>query len=275
MTGIVIAGMGIGGLIAPPVFSRLIAAYDWRTSYVIQGIVILLFMILGAQFLRRDPAQKGQLPYGANEENQPGLISETEAYSLREAVNTAQFWLVLVMFFSLGFCAFAVMVHIVPHAIDLEISAVSAASILATLNGLSVLGNFVLGGIVGDRIGNRQIFIIGFTLMALTLFWLIFLGEERMLYLFAVAFGFALGGMGTSESPLIARLFGLSSHGLIFGVVGLGFTSGAAVGPVVTGYIFDLTGSYQVAFLVCAIIAVVGLIMSSILRPTKRRGIKI
>lgn len=273
MTGIVVAGLGVGGLIAPPVISRLIVAYDWRLSYAMQGIIIIIIMVLGAQFLRRDPAQKGQLPYGENIGKQSGLESETSDFSFKEAVCTAQFWLFFIMAFCLGFGAFAVMVHLVPHAIELGISAISAANILASLNGLSVLGNFVLGGIIGDRIGNRKVFIIGFVLMSAALFWMVPTTEVWLLYLCAIVFGFSLGGMGTSESPLVAGLFGLSSHGLIFGVAGLGFTGGAAIGPLVTGYIFDLTGSYQVALQACAALGVVGLIVTVAMRPTKK-GIK-
>ncbi len=275
ITGIVVAGLGIGGLVAPPVVSRLIAAYDWRLSYIIQGSIILLIMVLTAQFLRRDPTQKGQLPYGESEVKEPGLKSATSDLSFKEAIYTAQFWLFFIMLFCLGFCAFALMIHIVPHAIELGISAVSAANILASLNGISVVGNFVLGGIIGDRIGNRKVFIIGFSLMSVALLWLLLAREVWTLYLFAIVFGFTLGGMGTSESPLVARLFGLSSHGLIFGVAGIGFTGGAAIGPLVMGYIFDLTGSYQMAFPICAALGVVGLISAAVLRPTKRLRIEI
>jgi len=272
MTGIVISGLSAGQLVGPPVASRLIAAYDWRLSFTILGGVVLVFMVLAAQFLRRDPARMGQLPYGENEEEPRGLESGTNDFSFREAVNTAQFWVFLIMLFCFGFAAFSITVHIVPHAIELEIPAISAANILAILGGVGILGNSLLGGITGDRIGNRKAFIIGCVLMVVSLFWLLPAKEVWMFYLFAVAFGFALGGMGTSESPLVARLFGLSSHGLILAFIGLGFTSGAAIGPVVTGYIFDLNGSYQVAFLVCAVLSVAGLILAAMLRPTRRLG---
>ena len=96
-----------------------------------------------------------------------------------------------------------------------------------------------------------------------------------MLYLCAGVIGFAAGGMGTAESPLAAELFGLSSHGLIFGVAGFGFTIGAAAGPLVTGYIFDLTHSYQIAFLISAALAVIGLILTILIRSTKRLGSRI
>ena len=76
--------------------------------------------------------------------------------------------------------------------------------------------------------------------------------------------------MGAAESPLVARLFGLRSHGLIYGVIHIGFTVGAAIGPFLTAYIYDLTNSYQVAFLTCAAIGVVGIILAIVLRPIKR-----
>ena len=78
---------------------------------------------------------------------------------------------------------------------------------------------------------------------------------------------FAYGGCAVSQSPLVAALFGLRSHGLILGVVDLGFTIGAALGPLLAGYIFDATNGYRIAFLVCAAIAAVGVILTVILKP--------
>jgi MFS family permease len=274
MTGIVISGLTIGQLIAPPVISRLILAYDWRLSYVILGGVALISVMTAAQFMRRDPAGTGKLSDGANQENQ-GLKSDPQDYSLREAVHTAQFWIAIIVLFCFGYAAFTITVHIVSHAGELGISEVNAANILAINGGIGIIGNFVLGGIVGDRIGNRKAFIIGFVLATVSLFWLVFARELWVLYLFAIVFGLALGSMGTSESPLIARLFGLSSHGLIYGVIGLGFTAGGAVGPVVSGYIFDVTESYQLAFWICAAFGVIGLILTAMLRPTRKLGTKL
>jgi MFS family permease len=269
MTGIVLAGVSIGQLIGPPITTRLIALYDWRLSYIIMGVVAFLLVILFAQFLRRDPTQMGQLPYGADEGKQPEARSDAQAFSLREAAYTAQFWVAFGIFFCFGFGLFSIVVHIVPHAIELGISAAAAANILACRGGMGLVGNYVLGG-VADRIGNRRIFIVGFIMISAALFWLVPARELWMFYLFAIVFGFAGGGMAASESPLVAGLFGLSSHGLIYGVVHLGFTAGAAVGPVVTGYIFDVTRSYQVAFLLCAGLCIVGIILAALLRPTGR-----
>lgn len=270
MTGIVVAGTGIGALIGPPVVSRLISGYGWRVSYLILGSSVLVVVVLCAQFIRHDPAQMGQVSYSGDQEGKKVLMQNTKGLSLKEAASTTQFWIVFGMILSLGFCVFAVMVHIVPHAAELGISAISAANILATIGGVSIVGK-VLMGRAADRIGNRQNFIVGFILMSAALFWVIPAKRESILYLFAAVFGFAYGGCISSESPIVAELFGLSSHGLILGVIAFSFLLGGAAGPLLLGYIFDVTGSYQWGFLVCAVISFVGLILTAVL---KRRGVK-
>jgi MFS family permease len=267
MTGIVIAGSGVGGFIAPPLANWLISIYDWRISYIILGSMTLVAVILVAQLLRRDPAQIGLTPYGESEE-EIELKGSTKAFSLREAASERQFWLALSMNLCLGFPWYAILVHIAPYATDLEFSAATAANILATAGGTSIIGRLVLGW-AADRIGNRQVFIIGFVLLTAALFWLIPSTEAWALYLFAAIFGFATGGCAASASPLVAELFGLRSHGLILGIINFGYCIGAALGPFLAGYIFDVTSSYSVAFLVCAAVSVMGLILSVILKRTK------
>ena len=266
MTGIVVAGIGISGLIAPPLSNWLVSAYDWRVSWIVLGVIVLVVGVLAAQFLKRNPAQMERVPHDGNEGGEQVLKTGAGGFSPKEAVHTWQFWVVVAMFFCLGFCLFTILVHIVPHVTDLGISAASAANVLAVIGGVGIIGNIVLGG-AGDRIGNRLVCLIGFILMVADLFWLVSVTEVWMFYLFAAILSFAIGGCTTAESPLVAALFGLRSHGLILGMVSFGFTIGGAVGPFLTGYIFDVTGSYRAAFLVCAAIGIVGLILTALLRP--------
>ena len=70
----------------------------------------------------------------------------------------------------------------------------------------------------------------------------------------------------------MAELFGLSSHGVILASAGFIGGIGSAVGAAMAGYIFDVTGGYQLAFLICAGAGAVGLLLSAILRPTKQPG---
>jgi len=266
MTGVVLAGLGIGVLIGSPATNWLISTFNWRISYIILGSIVLVVSVLAAQFLKRDPAQVGQKPYG--EEGRVEQAAETRSgeYSLREVIYSRQFWLVYTMIFCFGLCLYAILVHIVPHATDLGISAAAAANILAAIGGASVVGR-VLFGNIADRIGNRKVYIICFILMSASLFWLMTAAAVWTFYIFAIAFGLAWSGLITSMSPIVAWLFGLRSHGLILGMVNTGFGFGCAAGPIMAGYIFDSTTRYQAAFLICAIIGIVGLILSALLTP--------
>ncbi len=267
MTGIVLAGTGLGTMIIAPLANWLISIYGWRTSYIIVGITTLVLITLAAQFLRRDPAQVGQLPYGADRVKGESSSLEAQGFSLQEAVRTKQFWLFSATWLFFGFGFQTIMVHIVPHAVDLGISADIAASFLAVIGGLTIVGVVAVGS-ASDRIGNKPSVIICFILMSAALFWLVTTEEIWMLYLSGAIFGFATGGLGVLMSPVAAELFGLSSLGVILGVVEFSWSIGGALGPLLAGVIFDMSGSYELAFLVSAALGITATILALLLRPT-------
>jgi len=165
---------------------------------------------------------------------------------------------------------FIIMVHLVPHAIELGIPAASAANILAIIGGVSIAGKTIMGAAT-DRIGSRAGIIIGFILMIVTLAWLIVSGELWMLYLFAAFFAFGYATMVALMSPITAELFGIRSVGILLGIVNFAATIGCAVGPLLAGWLFDISGSYQLAFLACIAASVIGLIITLFIRPIHRR----
>lgn len=270
MTGIVLSGTGIGALIAAPAAERLIAAYNWRLSYIITGVIVLIVVITLSQYLKRDPGKMGLTPYG-EVRGQESLRSG--GFTLKEAALTRQFWFYFGMLVCYGYCMFTVMVHIVPHVISIGISPAVAASVLAVIGAFTIAGRLLLGG-VADKIGNKRIFVLGFSLMFLAFLWLIVARELWMLYISAGILGFVQAGMGVSEAPFIAKVWGLKAHGMIFGLSGVGFTTGSAIGPIVTGYIFDVTNSYQLAFTVSAVFAAVALACILAVTPLKNSPIK-
>lgn len=269
MTGIAMSGIGLGTFLLSPMANYLISVYSWRTAYTILGVSLLAVVILVVQLLRRDPEQVGQLPYGHAENLENNSGGEDGGYSLKDAALRREFWIAFGMFFSFGFCFSAVIVHIAPHATDIGKSTSVAAGLVASI-GISSIAGKVLLGALGDKIGSKAIYIIGFCLMAASLLWLMLTRETWLLSLFAVTFGLAYGGNGTSQSPLVASLFGLKYHGVILGTVNNGFTIGATVGPVACGALFDLMGDYRAAFLIITVVAVSGLILTLLLNTRSR-----
>ena len=94
-----------------------------------------------------------------------------------------------------------------------------------------------------------------------------------MLYLFGVVFGFAQGNVVALQPLLLGGLFSLRSLGVILGTVSFIYTIGGAVGPFLAGHIFDITGRYTLAFVVCAAVAIVNVVLTAVLRPiTSEQG---
>ena len=268
MNGIVMTGSGIGGLIVPPSANWLILNYGWRTSYVVLGSILLVVVLIAAQFLKRDPSQINQLPFGADKMAEEKSMVNARGLSFKKAIYTRQLWLIFALFFCFSLGATPPIVHLVPHITDLAISATIAATVLVTLNGAGVIGRIGLGSL-GERIGNRRIFIMTFIILIVSFSGFMFIRELWLFYLFAVLFGLAWGSGLTQQSPLVATTFGLSSHGLIFGFICLGHSLGAAMGTLLGGYIFDNTGSYQLTFLINGVISIIGLILVICLMPIK------
>ena len=268
MTGLVVSGIGVGILVTPPIANWLITNHGWRNSYQVIGITALVLIVLAAQFLRRDPSQVGQLPYGEGETSEDRRDLAVRDFTLREAIRTKQFWILSAMYFCFALPQSAIMVHIFTHATELGVATTSAANILALVGGLTFAGRILMGS-AADRIGNKPSLIIAFILMLASLLWLQVAEKAWMLYLFAIIFGFAYGGFVSLESPTVAELFGLRAHGTIFGVVDFICSIGGALGPVLAGYIFDITGSYNQAFWLFAVTTILGLLLTWLLKPMK------
>lgn len=263
MTGIVTAGVGIGALIGPLAANHLITIYRWRTAYLILGSIALVGVTLMAQLMKRPP-ESG--PVDQNLKLRTEQRSHPDSWSLKQAASGLPFWLAVAVFFCYGFTLSAILLHLPPHATDLGFSATEAASLVAVLGGASVFAKVLLG-VAADKIGNKQVYILSFILMLGSLLWLLSASQLWMLYLFAAVFGIAYGGLATAHAPLIAWLFGIRNHGLIFGACFNGWTLGCAVGPIIAGYIYDMSHSYQAAFITCLAMTTIGLTLTFFLKP--------
>lgn len=268
VTGIVAAGVGIGALIGPPIASALIRAYDWRVSYGVLGAIVLVGGVVAAQWLRRDPAKMGLRAYGETGDAANRPIDGHVGLTLGQALGTSQFWAAAVVFFCYGFALSAILLHLAPHVTDLGVSATTAANILATLGGVSVIGKVAMGGVV-DVIGNKKVYVISFALMIASLLWLVKMNDTWMFFAFAAIFGFAYGGLATAHAPLVAWLFGMKRHGVVFGACFNGWTLGCAAGPLIAGYLYDRQHNYDTAFIVCAALALVGMLVTLVLTPVQ------
>jgi MFS family permease len=115
------------------------------------------------------------------------------------------------------------------------------------MGGLNMVGRLATGrfsDIVGRKIPGISCAMLG----AVALLWLIWSQQLWMFYVFAILFGFAWGGFGVIIITLVGDIFGRRSLGTIMGTLEMGFSVGAAIGPALGGFVFDISNSYVLAF---------------------------
>ena len=159
------------------------------------------------------------------------------------------------------------MVHIVPHATDVGISQVTAATIISVIGGVSIISKVALG-IAVDRLGNKPVALMVTSLMLISLIIIQLSDALWVLYIFAVIFAFGYGGFSVIQSPYLAELFGLKYHGAIFGIAYFLLNAGA-FGPFVVGKIFDVTSSYSLAFIILAIMSSLAILFAIGIKTTR------
>jgi MFS family permease len=278
ISGTVKVGTGVGILSMPLLASWLVSVYGWRTNYLVLGSLGFVSVVLLAQFLRRDPAQVGQLPNGGKSGITIEAGSNESGLSFREAVRTGQFWMLCAAFFTIGLVTNTILVHIAPHTLDIidpqalnpEDSA-KAALVLSIIGGTSIAGRLVMGN-TADRFGNKRAMTVCFVILVISMVWLQFANQLWMIYLFSTVYGFAHGGFFALMSPIVAGLFGTRYQGILLGSIIFTDAVGGAIGPLVAGYLFDIMDSYQVAFLIFLGVSVVGLVLISLLKPIRLEG---
>jgi MFS family permease len=266
MTGFVKAGTGAGQMMMPFLAGLFVMSLGWRTASVVIGIVALLFLIGAAQLLRRDPGQMGQFPDGrtnALTENRPDFES---GLTLQQALRNRQFWMICTVNLLAASCMLTILVHIVAHATDMGVDTLKAAGVLSTIGGVSMAGRICVGMAI-DRVGTRKCLTGCLILLTASFLWLHIARELWTLYLFAAVYGIAHGGIFTVMSPIVAELFGIRSHGAIFGIVAFTGTVGGSVGPVLAGLAFDVTHSYHLIFMILIGLATASLLLTLLLKP--------
>ena len=258
MTGIVASGVGAGALIVPQISNTLLSRFGWRTSYIITGIGALVIVIAAAQFLKNQPGPGKQNAADEEPKTPKNEDCGDQSASLGEALGSVPFWLFSLTGFCYGYNLFSLTVHVVPHAVDLGIPPGLAAGLLSTYGGFSIVGKILFGRVL-DKINSKKTMFIGFSMMMVAFLGLVFAERTWAIFTSVGVFGFFYGACTVSHSPMTATLFGLKSHGLIMGVFAISVTIGGALGPFLTGAIFDQTGSYRTAFAICAAVGVTGM----------------
>lgn len=271
--GITSSAGATGQVLMAPFASMLIANFDWRTAMIIIGGVTWLILLPISRLMVRDPADIGLLPDGIKSAPSVNWSKENknkqqDGLTLSQAYKTREFWLLGLMWLFQSICVNMVLTHAVTHAIDLNISPLNAA-LIVSIAGIGGITGRLGTGTLSDRVGRKIPAVICAMLQAVSLIWLIWIGELWMFFVFAIIFGYGWGGLGSQITVLVGDVFGTKNIGSVMGVITSGWMFGGTIGPALGGIIYDATGNYTVAFAVAAAGMILTTVFALLIRPGK------
>ena len=260
MTAIVKVGTACGQILIPVLAAYLILRFEWRPAFVVLGVGAFGLLLIAARLIAT--------PIGASTTSDSA--TPLSGLSFSEARRGRILWTLCLIQFCFFPTLLSIPVHIVPHALDLGQEATRAAWILSIIGGASIAGRPSIG-LLADRIGPRNAFVLCFIPLVASLLWLQVIHNPDMLFAFALVYGFGHGGLFTVVSPTIAEYFGMLAHGTLFGMVLFFGTIGGSLGPTLAGLAFDHTGSYKLAFTVLVALMIAAMLLTLSL-PRSRGG---
>jgi sugar phosphate permease len=254
--GIMTAGQGMGGLVLSPLTTWLISQSGWRISWVVFGIITCAVMIPAALLLAKpkpDSVGVDGIPLanpGAGALKDKEMVTaQNQGWTLKNIFRMPAFWLIALLYPFYVFGHASVFQHGYSLFIDKGIAALTAGTMMSVLGLVSMSGKIALG-YLSDKMPVRYVMMIALTIAAASIF-LLFLDQAALgAWLFILTWGFWECGIIALQPVMVANAFDKAIIGKMLGLFTLFTVFPQLIGPAFTGYVFDITGSYNLALLV-------------------------
>ena len=273
---IVQSANGFARAVSAPLAQLLISAIGWRHAYLAQAAFMGVLVWPLAALFRRDepPAPRVSQSASPPGEGVGAARPMRRDWTLAEAIATPHFWLLFTVYLCTGLGSFFVSLHQLAFAVDAGFDKLYAASVLG-FGAFLAVGGTIVTGTVSDYIGRELSAILAYAVSIVGVICALFItGPQHawLLWLHACFFGLTWGARGPTITAKTADLFPGPNLGTILGVITVGTGIGSAVGAWGAGWIFDVSGSYRLAFLASIASYLVGCIAFWALRrpPTRQ-----
>ncbi|MCL0036212.1 MFS transporter [Dehalococcoidia bacterium] len=272
--GLMTTGFGMGGLLLPVVM-WLINHYEWRTTLLLLGIGTWIIIPLLALVIRHKPEQYGYLPDGDLIPAMENAESDTNMreFDAKQALRTRTFWL-LSLSFAIRFMGVgAVILHVMPYLTSLGLASGSAVLVATFIPLLSIVGRLGFGWL-GDVFSKKYVLALTAAFQTAGLLAFYYAPSLWALIIFLITFGSGYGGAIALRPAIQRQYFGRSAFGSIQGASIAVMTIGGIIGPAFAGWIFDIRASYQLAWLILAIVTAIAIpLIMAIELPRNQRQV--
>jgi MFS family permease len=233
---LVSSGIGVGILVIAPLARALTSLWDWRVALLVIGDLAWLVIVPVALLLREQPGDMGAAAMG-------GAARAGREYSTQQVVTAPQFWAIALTHFACCAAHSGPIFHMVTHATDQGLGAMTAATAFG-VSGLSSIAGRIGGGVLADRFGAKPTLIAGLTLQAAMIPVYLVAREVSLFYALAILFGVSYGGVMPLYALVTREYFGEKVMGTAYGAVFLISTLGMGIGSYAGGLLYDRLGSY-------------------------------
>jgi MFS family permease len=261
-TGLAMVGTSAGGALFPALGGLLVGTYGWRTSLTLYAIFPAALVIVILLLIRERPADMGLEPLGAAAPGSAGGPPPGLDYG--EAVRTRTFWLIAAAGSMTFYAILGISANLVLHLRGQGLDLPAAARGLSWMFIMGLVGKFLFG-YLADLFDHKRVLLVNLAIMFAGSLALASM-QMRLFWPFVILFGLGWGGIYTLLQLLTMDAFGLKAAGRVLGTRTVMDAVGGGLGPWVTGWLFDRTGSYQVPFLVVSALILVTFFSSMTLR---------
>jgi len=252
--GLIMSGGGLGYAYSPPLVQYMIDNYGWRSGYyVLAAIIIFLVLPLIQLFIHDHPRDLKLLADGESVDMAESAVAgdEEEKIKLGELLRMPLFYQLFATFMLLTFCLYGLMSNLVPMLLDRGMDTTGAALAASTV-GITIIVSRIVIGVLLDKFFAPRVGMVCFLLSAMGTAFLAFGAVGPTAFIAAIFFGFSVGAELDLLAYLITRYFGISSFGMVYGILFAAFLGGVSLGPVVFGRLFDSSGSYVNILSICS-----------------------
>ena len=255
------SGGSFSGLLLIPFLTYMRIATDWQTAWVALGVIVL---VLGVPLIwlivRNRPRDVGLQPDGDGGPDAATAaiaveVPPLEAREWRDSFRTIPMWQLLLTFVVCGVTTQSIAVHFIRWASDVGVSAGTAALAFGLLSAINAIG-VLLVGYASDRLQRRSLLSLVYLVRALAFVSLVILPGGTAIWVFAIVGGASWLATVPLTQALTADVYGLRHLGMLSGLTFMSHQLAGALAVVLFGVAFDATGSYNVPFVVSAVLLV-------------------
>jgi len=274
LLGLVYTGSNLGGYVASRGMAAIADAHSWRHAVATVASVSLCVLLPAAWFAVRD--RSGGAPAPELPSEAPLDVDDENSLDAATALRTRSFWILAAGLFGFWIYLYAVLVHFVLALVDAGLERATAVGYFANAVLMGLFSKVVFG-FVADRLRPKASLLLDYGLLALSSVFLVWVPGARpeLIWAFVGLFGFSYAARDVVTPLICVHCFGAKNLAQIYGLLMLTILPGSSLGPVLPGFVFDRTGSYELAFLGLAATNGLTLLLLCAVRDERRAAPKL